>query len=208
MARIATVWRGINLHFVQLFLLPIQQKGKDKGIYIQCYNVLLTSTVCMASQLTFPPEQIFFRTAHSNLKLISKVGRYRGTNLIDLMLTSCWCQLANIIWTSTHEVNMMSRMCLENDHWQNNFVKTNFGWKKHLSEVFYINERHQFDANSWHQFGVNSWCYKTVHFLPMVDGQSMSTIEIIFMLIQCLVLIIYICLNIRALVEVKNALRI
>ena len=35
-----------------------------------------------------------------------------------MILKPCLCQIANILWTSTHEVNMMSRMCLENDHWQ------------------------------------------------------------------------------------------
>ena len=54
-------------------------------------------------------------SGHSNFKLTSQCGQYQGTTSIDLILTSCWCQIANIIWTSTYEGNMMSRMCLEND---------------------------------------------------------------------------------------------
>ena len=61
------------------------------------------------------------------------------------------------------------------------------------------------------------------HFGPMVDGQMMSIVDSILMLIQnilytgyaggtmsvlCLVLIIYFCLSIRAIVEVKHSIRI
>ena len=55
-------------------------------------------------------------SGHFTLKLVSKVGQYHGTTSIDLISTSLWYH--NIIWTSTLEVNMMSRMCLENYHWQ------------------------------------------------------------------------------------------
>ena len=54
------------------------------------------------------------------LKSTWKCGQYHSTAPIDLILTSypeianiTW---ANIIWTLTH---MISRMCLDNDHWQN-----------------------------------------------------------------------------------------
>ena len=89
---------------------------------------------------------------YSNIRLMSKIGQYHGTTSIDLILTFCWCQIANIIWTSTHVVNTMPRMCLEIDHWQKN-VKTcgrkTFGLK---TCFYFANIRHQFDANSW------SWC--------------------------------------------------
>ena len=49
----------------------------------------------------------------SNLKLTSTFSQYQGITSIDLIFTSCWCQIVNIIMRSTHEVNMMSRMCLE-----------------------------------------------------------------------------------------------
>ena len=45
-------------------------------------------------------------------------------------------KITNIICTSTHEVNIMSRVCLENDHWQQNLVKTNFGLKTIWDEFF------------------------------------------------------------------------
>ena len=70
-------------------------------------------------------------------------GHYHGTTSIDLIWTSCWCQIANIIWTSTHKINMMPRMCQENDHWQQNLVKNNVGWN-----FVYVDVQCQFNANS------------------------------------------------------------
>ena len=74
------------------------------------------------------------------------------TTSINLILTSCWCQIAHIIWTSTHEVNIMSRMCLEHDHWQNNW------WTQFLVEkTFYVNVRHQFDIHNFKSQKVAFW---------------------------------------------------
>ena len=74
-----------------------------------------------------------FPNGHSNLTLTSKCAQYHGTTSIDQSLTLCSnCQIANIIWTSTHEVKMMSIMCLENDTWQKYLVKTILVEKKHL----------------------------------------------------------------------------
>ena len=139
-------------------------------------------------------------SGHLNLKLIPNVGQYHGTTSIDLILTSCWYQIAHTIWTSTHEVNTW-RMCLENDPRQKTFgenklwLKKGFGWN-----FVYVNVRHQFGANSlcqfdvdnWCQFDVDSWCqfdvdnwhHNNFHFQPMADGQLMSTINIILMSIK------------------------
>ena len=75
-------------------------------------------------------------------------------------------------------INMISRMCLENDQWQNNLVKKKFGLKKMLVDV---NVQHGFDANSWCQFDIDSCHHKNFHFLPMVDGQLTLTVGIILM---------------------------
>ena len=104
-------------------------------------------------------------------------------NIIDQMFTSGWCQIANIIWTSTREVNIMSSICLENYHWQTNLMNTNFGWKQTLFIFFYVIV-HQFDANSWCQFDVDNWLHNTFHFWPMVDSQLTSIVGIIMMSIQ------------------------
>ena len=59
--------------------------------------------------------------------------------------------LRDFTWTSTLEVNMMSRMCLENYRWQNNLVKKTFWLKKPISAekiLFDVNVQHQFDTNS------------------------------------------------------------
>ena len=102
-------------------------------------------------------SKILYPSEHSNLQLMYKEGHYHGITSIDLIVTSCWCQVASI------EVNMMSRMCIENDHWQQqkkcenkfclkkNCLKKSFGRK-----ILYVNVWHQFDANSWSQFDVDS----------------------------------------------------
>ena len=45
-------------------------------------------------------------------------------------------------------------MCLENEHWQQNLVKKNVGWKRFDQNIV-------FDVHVWHQFnakfGVDSW---------------------------------------------------
>ena len=71
--------------------------------------------MCKASSPTYMEHdfgaEMGFRTqpsGHSNLKLMSKVGQYHATTPIELILTSCCCQIANIIQTSIHEVNMRS----------------------------------------------------------------------------------------------------
>ena len=142
-------------------------------------------------------------------QLMSKVGQYHGTMSIDLIITCYWCQIANSIWTSTHEVNMMSRMCLEDDHWQKHLVKTNFCWKLILAENLFmsmwnINLMATVDANLMLTVDAT----KTVIFLPMVNGQLTSAVDNFLweMGAPCLVLIIYLYLSIRAIVEVKHVL--
>ena len=48
----------------------------------------------------------------------------------------------------------MSKMCLENEHWQQNLVKKNVGWKRFDQNIV-------FDVDVWHQcdakFDVDSW---------------------------------------------------
>ena len=67
-----------------------------------------------------------------NLKLTSQFS----TTSIDLILTCHLCQIINIVWTLTHYVNLISRMCLENNHWKKTGekkkggLKNNAGWKK------------------------------------------------------------------------------
>ena len=63
---------------------------------------------------------------------------------------------------------MMSRMCLENYHWQKDFSENKF-W---LNNNVYVNVQHQFDSNSYH--------HKNLHFWPMVDGQLTVTVDIIY----------------------------
>ena len=104
---------------------------------------------------------------------MSKVAQYHCTTLIELMLKSCWCQIVNTIWISTHEVNMMSRMCLENDYWQKHLMKKYVGWKNILVEknifnfFLNVNVQHQFDINSWRQFDVDSWHHKKTFIIDL-----------------------------------------
>ena len=120
----------------------------------------------------------------SNLKLTSKFGQYHGTTSVDLILTPGWCQISNI-WTSTHAVNMMSRMCLENDHWQMNLVnkwwlKKYFGWKKMVWSICYqqltsllcrqlTSEKVSFLTYGWWSIDVNYWHHlvSILHFCPL-----------------------------------------
>ena len=116
------------------------------------------------------------------------VHQYHGTTSIYLILTSCWCQLRNI-WTSTHEVNMISIMCLDNDHWQTHMVKkkveqkiglkNNLVWKSVWLDILNINVQHQFDVNSWCQFDVDSCYHKPfiVDVWLMVSGHQLLTSE-------------------------------
>ena len=51
--------------------------------------------------------------------------------------------------TSTHKVNLVPRMCLENDHWQNNFkscVDKTFWLKKQTFCCQFV--QHELDTNS------------------------------------------------------------
>ena len=129
-------------------------------------------------------------SGHSNLKLTLTFGKYHGTTLVNLILTSCWCQIANIIWTSAHEANMMSRICLENDHCETNLMKKNVGWKIYFVQFLLLMSMYsyvsmcQFNTNSWRQFDVESWRHKNYHFWPMVDGQMMSNADLILMSFQ------------------------
>ena len=49
---------------------------------------------------------------------------------------------------------MMSIMCLENDHWQNNLAKKYLVEKTWLKYI-YVNVQHQFDTNHRRQFDVD-----------------------------------------------------
>ena len=70
---------------------------------------------------------------------------------VNLILISC-CQIANITWTSTHAINIMSRMYLENNHWQQN-MKKHFGWNI-LSDFF----KCQCVTSIWCQQLMSIWC--------------------------------------------------
>ena len=101
-------------------------------------------------------------------------------------------------------------------------VPNNFGSKKCVD----VNVWHQFDATT---VDVNLMLTVDITknylylFVPIVDGQLMSTVDSILMSIQkclptgdaggeldaqCLVLIFSVCLSFRALLEVKHALNI
>ena len=99
------------------------------------------------------------QSGHSSLKLMSKLGQHHGTS-IALILTSC-CQIANI-WRSTHGVNMMPRMFIENYYWQNNLEKKNVGWEKMLVEK-------------------KSWLRK-ISLMPMCGINLMTTVDVNLML--------------------------
>ena len=47
-----------------------------------------------------------------------------------------------------------------------------------------VNVQHQCNANRWCQFDVNSWYKNNFHFWPIVDGQLISSIDIIMISIQ------------------------
>ena len=88
-----------------------------------------------------------------------------------VLMSSCWCQIANIIWTSTHEVYMMSRICVENDHWQQEISNKKCGWKK-VWFIFFM------AILFWQLMSQN------FHFWLMADGQLMLTVDIILMSVQ------------------------
>ena len=81
---------------------------------------------------------------------------------------------------------MMSRMCVESDHWQNNLVEKIFGWKNILVTNFFwchlctINLMPTLDVNLMPTLDIN----KKFHFWPMVDGQLTSTVDNILMSMQ------------------------
>ena len=84
-------------------------------------------------------------------------------------------QISYVRQQMVYEIYMTSRMGFENDHWQNNLMKTNFGWKKKLfwnvfmsmcdinlmppvdiTNTFLTYGWWSVDINCWHHFEVNS----------------------------------------------------
>ena len=136
-----------------------------------------------------------------------------STISIDLILTFCWCQIANI-WTSTHEI-----WCVENDHWETNLVKTIFGWKfeeNNLADFFYTNVWHHFDANSWRQIWSLELSLQKLSFLTYgwwsVDVNCWHHFDIssTFLKNEWTMLslnTIYVWSSIRALGEVRHTIR-
>ena len=89
--------------------------------------------------------------------------QYHGTTSIDLILTPC-CQITNIIWIPTHEVNMMSRMCYKIIticcHTWHQFDVDSWHHKNFHFDCWW-----SVDVNCWHQFDINS----TLIFSPLVE---------------------------------------
>ena len=151
----------LNVHFFIRFTLKIEVEVK-----------FILYLVLQINKCTYP---VGTRTSNWCQKVVIIMAQYQKTwfwHPADVKLQ---------IWYG----HMMSRMCLENYYWQNCWKQISFGCKRYwLKNCFGVNERHQFDASSWSQFVVDSWCYKNFHLWLMVDGQMMSTFDIIFMSIQ------------------------
>ena len=178
------------------------------GIHLICRDVIVLTKEFYSK----------YPSGHSKFKLTSMFGQYHCTTLIDLVLTSCWPQIANIIWIWGHNVKNVSKKWPLANKFGESILDEKKSWLIFFMSMCWCQQ--------WCQFHVDSWHYKTVHFWSMVDGQLTSTVDIILtsiwmsfrhflptgeagakMCVLCLDLI-YFCLSVRALVEVKHAQRI
>ena len=119
---------------------------------------------------------------------MSTFCQYHGTASTHMILISCRCQIANIIWTSTrgHYVkNVSGKSPLPKE----------FGDKDMLVEKTCWLKKNNFLCQ----------CATLIRYQQADDGRLTSTVDIILSAL-CLVLILYFCLSIMALVEVNHAL--